>query len=407
MMLAKTISSRCCLLINTKFIQQEQVLVTIRRNFRKPFPAGPKIAPKPFIHSGYIRKMFNEDPETILKILKFELNEVLSNREQIRIGSKGSLVVNNEDTDKCDQGIWYNFETDESGDMFDLAKATLNLPDNELIEFSVKNILPSLKHLEDNSDDSETDESYDNRTRGALPKASTENYTKQLLSELLPLEGSIAEKYLKLHRKIKLISSKNLKFHPNVNSKASFGGYLNSLPALVSIASHPRSESVNLQITYLDPATANKHPDVAIPKKTLGSFHDPKGFHSCEIFEKIKDKFTFVCEGVETALSVHQAFPEDHIIATLGKHNFSRVDPDIFNQKIVLVFDNDGLDINSDKVFNIASKRLIEAGKDVYIVLPPAVEGLDKTDMNDVLVSRGEEEVYKVVTENMKKVKLL
>eukprot|EP00092_Neocalanus_flemingeri_P034543 GFUD01037566.1.p1 GENE.GFUD01037566.1~~GFUD01037566.1.p1 ORF type:complete len:399 (+),score=89.26 GFUD01037566.1:60-1256(+) len=394
MILFKTMAS-----LHSKLSKPEKILVTVRRNFRKPIPS---LTPKPHINnlSDYLsyRRRLNEDPETILKILKYQANEVLTTSGQLRIGSKGSLCINRENTDTCRKGIWYNFETDETGDMFDLVKAAQNLSDQEMIEFVVKDILPSLKVNTVNSDSSS-----EFRTEAALPKASTENYTRQLFSELLPLEGSIAEDYLQMHRKVQLISSKNLKFHPNVSSKASFGGYLKNLPALVSIASHPRSETVNLQITYLDPITKNKHADVAIPKRTLGSFFDPEGFHSCEISESIHHKFTLICEGVETALSVLQAFPEDHIIATLGKHNFSRVDPDILNQKIVLVFDNDGFDIKDDKVFNTASKRFVEAGKDVYIVLPPLLEGLDKTDMNDILVHLGEEGVYKAVMKNMKK----
>lgn len=379
-----------------------QLFLTSKRSFKKIYPSGPNIAPKEYnIHDLSIRRKLNDDPETVLNILKMEPNELLSTSEQLRIGARGSLSITRVKTSNCAKGFWYNFETDEKGDMFELVKVAKKLSDEEMVVFAVKNILPFLKPASFESDESPEPKDY------VVPsKESTEAYSKRILSELVPLEGSLAEEYLKYHRNIELISSKNLKFHPNLSCRSSFGGYLSHVPGLVSIASHPRSQDCNLQMTYLDPNTGQKHQHVAISKQTFGSFHDPLGFHSCEICENVGNKVTFVAEGVETALSVHQAFPEDHLIATLGKHNFTRIDPETLNQKVVLVFDNDGIDIGDDKVFNKAARRLAGAGKDVYIVFPPIIDGLDKTDMNDVLVHLGEEAVNKVVKENMKKVKL-
>ena len=90
----------------------------------------------------------------------------------------------------------------------------------------------------------------------------------------------------------------------------------------------------------------------------------------------------------------------------LGKHNFNRIDPDVVNKKVVIVFDNDGKELNNDKIFLKASSRLIGFGKEVYIVMPSLLGGMDKTDMNDVLIRHGVEGVEKVVRYSMKKVSL-
>jgi len=376
--------------------------VNARRSIRSPYPTGPAIATKPYIHQKYIRRRLNEEPETILKLLNIELNERLTNDSTLRVGNKGSLNISREKTHKVNKGIWFNFETEESGDMFDLAKATLKLSDRDMIDYALKHIFPILKDVNSDSESS--------LLEGALPKQvshnkKTERHLNKILDELEPLEGSIAEEYLKIHRKIMRVNTENLKFHPKLGAVSKLGGYLSQLPALVSIASHPESDEENIQVTYLNPRTKNKHKDVVVAKQTFGSFASPDGYHFCEIYENdIEQGVTFVCEGVETALSVHQAFPEDHLIATLGKYNFGKLDPDILNQKVVLIFDNDGKDIEEDVVFKKTSKKLVEAGKDVYIVVPPLVGELEKTDMNDVLIHLGEEGVYNVVTKNMKKV---
>ena len=80
------------------------------------------------------------------------------------------------------------------------------------------------------------------------------------------------------------------------------------------------------------------------------------------------------CEGGETFIS----------LVSLGKNNFSRLDPELLNKKVVLVMDNDGALISSDRIF---IRNYPETPrKKVQYVLPPLVDCLDKTDMNYVLV---------------------
>ena len=59
---------------------------------------------------------------------------------------------------------------------------------------------------------------------------------------------------------------------------------------------------------------------------------------------------TYICEGVETGLSVLQAFPSEHVLVSLGKANMAKMDPDMMTEKVVFVLDNDGLDYTQDRL---------------------------------------------------------
>jgi len=270
--------------------------------------------------------------------------------------------------------------------------------DQDLESFLVKSILPHLRHStaeECLAQDTDTQQKVD-------------NFVTKVISELQPVEGTLAETYLRKTRKLtRLPLNSSLKFHPNLNVRTTRGSWISGVPALVAISGHPRSNTNNIQITYLDLKTGDKHQHVPVAKRSFGSFRGhPTGHHFCELMRNLRKTYSFVCEGVETALSVHQVFPDNHLIATLGKHNFLKLDPSVLNEKVVIILDNDGIKIRHDKVFNATAKKLLAAGKQVFFVVPPLVDGLTKTDMNDVLLHHGIEAVNDVITKEMKKITL-
>ena len=68
---------------------------------------------------------------------------------------------------------------------------------------------------------------------------------------------------------------------------------------------------------------------------------------------------TYICEGVETGLSVLQAFPSEHVLVSLGKANMAKMDPDMMTEKVVFVLDNDGLDYCQDRLIGRSSLERI------------------------------------------------
>ena len=178
----------------------------------------------------------------------------------------------------------------------------------------MKTILPHLRHT--------TPEEALEKHRD--PKLKVEEYVTKVISSLQPLEGTVAETYLRKTRKLNLLPlNSSLKFHPNLSVRTKDGDWMSGVPGLVATATHPASTYDNIQITYLDLKTGDKHQDVAVAKRSFGSFRgSPRGHHFCQLMNNYHRTYSFVCEGVETALSVHQVFPHNHLIATLGRIAF-------------------------------------------------------------------------------------
>jgi len=358
-----------------------------------------------FLPKYTLRKQLNKHPEQIARLLNLSENENLSSSQYMRCGNRGSLCITRENIDDTSKGVWYNFESNESGDMFDLIKQVKHFStERELQSFIVGNILPNIqsenKKISD-GDNSEIEQKLqDNKTK-------VNAYVAKIISGLKPLQGTVAEEYLQKTRKLKRIpNTKSLHFHPDLSTRSKDGSWITGVPGLVALASHCRGNTGNVQITYLDSRTCDKHPNVQLGRRTLGTFHGPQGQHYCEIVARSNQDYSFLCEGVETALSVYQAFPDIHLVATLGKNNFPRMDHSVLNNKVVLVMDNDGLDLRSDKLFSSTVKMMLENDKEVFYVLPPLVDGHDKTDMNDILVHHGEAAVHEIILNQIKKIKM-
>ena len=98
------------------------------------------------------------------------------------------------------------------------------------------------------------------------------------------------------------------------------------------------------------------------------------------------DAVSFVAEGVETALSIKDGFKNDHVVATLGKQNIHKIDPDSLKSVVIICADNDGKKSFLDKDHHIrdAAERLKNAGKEVFIALPGDIDNKQKLDFNDL-----------------------
>ena len=332
----------------------------------------------------------NGQVEAVLRHLKLEPNYGLSGPDQIRVGSKGSLSIVARTLEKngtrYKAGTWYNFENEEKGDMLTLVGKQKGLQGKNLYSYAVTKILPDLKDLPSLSKATSTSEltSY----------SKLEDLAARILEESVPITNTLAEEYLR-SRGLTELSSSALFYHPALITRTEKGDWLHNIPGLVVVASNPKSQSMNIQVTYLDEC-GKKHNEVAVQRRTIGTFQDPLGNHSCLLSpgDPTSDGFTFVAEGTETALSVLQVLPGDRVMATLGKGNLARIDPDLVTKKVVLVLDNDGTSYREDSLVLRAATRLLEAGKVVYLVWPDLLPGTTKTDMNDVLQHQGEDAVF-------------
>jgi Ti-type conjugative transfer relaxase TraA len=154
-----------------------------------------------------------------------------------------------------------------------------------------------------------------------------------------PLEGTLAESYLKTHRSIDGELSAQYRFHPSVINYDNFKRY----PALVVSATNDKKEVQAIQAIYLDTKTANKINRPLRQKQNLGP---TKG--ACVWLNGYKaGQPIAVVEGPETAATILQAKGESWaVVCTLGSSNFKSLSIPKDARHLIMVQDND---IDNDK----------------------------------------------------------
>ena len=90
-------------------------------------------------------------------------------------------------------------------------------------------------------------------------------------------------------------------------------------PALAVFGRNRKGQITSAQLTYLDPQTAGKAPDLTVKKRSQGVIKD-----SFVVLQKHFEAPLYVAEGVETALSIKQAGVQGSIIAALGVSNMRK-----------------------------------------------------------------------------------
>ncbi|EKE01244.1 MAG: hypothetical protein ACD_21C00187G0006 [uncultured bacterium] len=324
-------------------------------------------------------------------------NEKLSSASEWRYGNKGSLVISM-GGDK--RGLWHSFETGESGNLLTLMQKETGLSFNETLKYASSMLggvlyINSKQHKNNSASINSNSETYNkgNQDNKDNKEDKTSKYAQKLATESRPIAGTIVEKYLKEIRSISNIDSPDVRYHPRVftgkNEKQQY------LPAMLSLGRDKKGKLQCVQATYLDPKTANKA-DLAVKKRTYAS---PSGalvsLQGQESKNKIsgnernnneRSEISFIAEGAETGLSIKDAvgaIKNSDILVTLGKSNFSNIDPQSVGQKIVFCLDNDGEKSLTDNTIHKAAQRLIDFGKEVFIAIPDQMNN-KKTDFNDV-----------------------
>jgi phage/plasmid primase-like uncharacterized protein len=180
----------------------------------------------------------------------------------------------------------------------------------------------------------------------------------------------------------------NLRFHPKLYSHEK-----THYPGLVAFAMDKEAKPTGMQAIYLDEETGDKRKNLPIVKRSFGHIG---GSHITISEGKTREseKISCIAEGVETALSIRDAAPGHHVIATLSKSNFKNVDPNRLAKIVLLCMDNDSAGtIKHGKVVSDAIDKLEKAGKEVFITIPKK-EG---ADFNDILKHEGKAAVQKAL----------
>ncbi|NQY43313.1 MAG: toprim domain-containing protein, partial [Legionellales bacterium] len=110
------------------------------------------------------------------------------------------------------------------------------------------------------------------------------------------------------------------------------------------------------------------------------------------LINKGEGKEIVICEGPETAMSLATVCPDLKIYSTFGSsnmRNFQLADEDK-GKNVYICHDNDGeaKQEKDMKFLKEVGKEIAFQGSNVYLMIPPAMEGKDKVDINDMLTAK-------------------
>ncbi|HEM6962653.1 TPA: conjugative transfer relaxase/helicase TraI [Legionella pneumophila] len=315
--------------------------------------------------------------EPLLKNLLGEPNANLSTHKSYRYGTKGSLKID------LNSGLWHNFETEESGNLFHLIEREQGFSDfKDTLEYAARfvNHMPEYTIMT-------------SKTEGKLHKDEEQEregkrkFAQALFQKSQPIKGTLAEKYLVVHRGLNHYHHADLRYCPSVFSATQAGKNTKSIPALMAVSRDEDGAVHHVQVIKLDPKTANKDKSLEPVKQTFGSIQG----HYVTLNSAGKGNVGYLTEGIETGLSILEVHKDAPVYAVLGKANFAKIHPDKLPEKIVLCIDNDGDETykyaKNEQTNTVikAAERLIEHGIKVSILMPKN----ENSDFNDTLVKQG------------------
>lgn len=353
-----------------------------------------------------LRQEVKWSSEKVALDLLGEPNKRLSNRSTLRFGSKGSLAVKISG-EKC--GTWYDFEAAKGGDLFDLVQDVKNCDFKDAANY-LRSVLgiSSLKNLNSNIAYLHTlhDKYVGYHKEAAQEKAEEAAKLKKVenlyaRSKVIS-RNSVAARYLTNTRGIELeyyrrnttleekpgdvaISSNG--FSDDIRTCSIYEESLGKrLQAIVAFARNNSGEITGGQQLLLDSKTLNKA-DVPSARKSFskiaGSFVAISNQNNQVDYTNnitIPNNITIIAEGLETALSIHQAGLGARVICSLGVSNIKNYVPKE-GEMLIIAADNDGPNSVTNKTIDEASNVLSQHCP-VRIVRPKELG-----DFNDILQS--------------------
>ncbi len=311
---------------------------------------------------------------------------------EARWGKKGSLVVKLSG-DKA--GYWHNFEKGLGGkNLLSLYTEHFNHDFKAAInELSSSLHLGSINKLFTKPINANTNQKSKNITTLDLKKIA---YVNKIYNSGTSIFGTLAEKYLREFRGINGCIPSDFRFcaklkHPDLNRfipalLAPIKNEQDQIQGIVRIFLNKDGNKLNSN--YVDDQGESRKATV---KANLGSM-----INAAVTVNQGKVRNTvYIAEGIETALSIAQAKPNNTIIAALSVSNLKNVPLPNDVQKVVLCADYDGANAISNKTLLTAANFYKERGLEVSIAYPEKIPGMNKVDFNDVLKHLGVNSINK------------
>lgn len=194
-------------------------------------------------------------------------------------------------------------------------------------------------------------------------------FIAKILQESCPIDGTLAERYLRQTRGISCPLSPTLKYHSNLYHAPS----KHSFPAMVGVV----TDFSGLTITAIHRTYLNhfcKKAEIENNKMMLGSVCGGGVF-----LNRSSNRVLVVSEGIETGLTLKEYYPDTNVVATLstaGMKAFILPEP---AGKLIIGIDNDTAGIQAG---NALATRAYANGWEVSTTTPPEAN----QDWNDVLI---------------------
>jgi ATP-dependent exoDNAse (exonuclease V) alpha subunit len=320
-------------------------------------------------------------------------------------------------------GQWQDFKTGEKGDLIALTSYVNGGDRQEAYHHAARYLgieeksqgISSPRDLQKRIQ--ERQESL--KAEDADIKEKSKAQVDKLVSLSKPLQGTLAEKYLREHRGIKT-AELNSEVYSDLRYLEASPQDKIFYPALLSLARDKEGVITGCQVTYLDPETGSKAQDMKVSKRSYGqvghSFvqiqkgEDNIGGHSDQgdqgdQGDRSAQNTLYVAEGVETALSLKESGIQGRIVAGLGLHNLGKADHLILDNlngplkdhKIILIADNDGEDHPSRRQV----EKIVEGYRDRGIMAQIIMPEESGTDFNDTLKQNGPHEVKRIIEQGI------
>jgi Ti-type conjugative transfer relaxase TraA len=306
-------------------------------------------------------------------------NHSASSATERRYGKKGHIAVN------LKTGAWIDHKNSEmSGGLLHMLTKLKGLSFKEAIDYGAswaglsQDCIPQARISVPTVPQESEKKALEHNEQKRIEKA------ESLWNRGKHIQGTLAERYLREHRKIEGDLSHDLKYLPQFRDRHSG----NSYPCLMAAARSAEGSITAVQLTFLNPQTASKA-DIVTPKKSYGVL---KG--SAVTLQEDKDSYLlFVAEGVETALSLKSAGLKGTIKASLGLSNIKRLVPESPHTRVVICADHDALDSPATQSLEKSIITLKEKGFAVTVIKPDKLH----EDFNDVLKREGFHKVKEII----------
>lgn len=326
-------------------------------------------------------------------------NAHLSNKTTLRFGNKGSLVFN---MSGPKAGLWKDFESGEGGNLFHLIQREKGLNFRESIAYLVNRLNMSTLKPSTVSVPKEPSKLTVLQAPGApqqqhspediKDRAARLNAVSELQMKSKPLEGTIAETYLRQMRGITGSLAPDLRYLPK-GTTFMYQGEHKSLGhhCFAAFGRTVDNRLSSVQLTKLDDQ-GNRAIGPDGQKFNKLQYGIAKGSFVCLQEDKTSNR-VFMAEGVETALSLKDAGIFGKIMASMGINNMSNYQGP--EKEIILCADNDEHKQNSqthNMIKNLREQFILQ-GKNAFIIKPTE----PGEDFNDVLNKQGRQGVQAYV----------